>query len=156
MTCPFCDKLARLHELPVEEVVWLFPNSVAFLGAWQYHTGYCVLVSRQHVTELHHLSGPERHAYFDEMTLLAHALEVCFQPRKLNYELLGNQVPHLHWHLFPRRTDDPETLQPVWLAIDRAEHDPELRQRLQTPTLERADITRRIKEQLRTMQARTS
>ena len=32
------------------------------------------------------------------------------RPHKLNYELLGNQVPHLHWHLFPRSPDDPDRL----------------------------------------------
>jgi diadenosine tetraphosphate (Ap4A) HIT family hydrolase len=154
MSCPFCDKLSRLHELPAEEVVWLFPHSVVLLGSWQYHTGYCLLVARQHATELHHLPGPDRHAYFDELTLLAHAIEVCFRPRKLNYELLGNQVPHLHWHLFPRRHDDPDALKPVWLALDRAESDPAATERLQTGALPRAEITRRIKEQLRTLQAK--
>ena len=53
------------------------------------------------------------------MCLLAQAIDLCFQPRKMNYEALGNQVAHLHWHLFPRRHDDPETLKAVWLAIER-------------------------------------
>jgi diadenosine tetraphosphate (Ap4A) HIT family hydrolase len=155
MSCHYCDKLARLHELSADDVIWLFPHSVALLGPWQYHTGYCILVARSHATELYHLPAPERHAYLDEMTLLAHAIEVCFRPRKLNYELLGNQVPHLHWHLFPRRHDDPEALQPVWLALDRAERDTAERQRLETGSLPRAEISGRLKEQLRSMQAKT-
>jgi diadenosine tetraphosphate (Ap4A) HIT family hydrolase len=32
----------------------------------------------------------------------------------MNYELLGNQVPHIHWHLIPRLADDPEPRWPVW------------------------------------------
>jgi diadenosine tetraphosphate (Ap4A) HIT family hydrolase len=155
MSCAFCEKLNRLHELSAEEVVWLFPKSVALLGPWQYHTGYCVLVAREHATELHQLPASERHAYFDEMTLLAHAIEVCFRPRKLNYELLGNQVPHLHWHLFPRRPDDPEVQKPVWLALDRAERDEAERSRLQSAAWPRDEITRRLKEQLRSMQAKS-
>ncbi len=155
MSCVFCDKLSRLHELPADEVVWLFPKSVALLGPWQYHTGYCVLVARQHATELHQLPASERHAYFDEMTLLAHAIDVCFQPCKLNYELLGNQVPHLHWHIFPRRADDPDKLKPAWLAIDRAEQDAAERERLLAGPLPRAEITGRLKEQLRTLQAKS-
>jgi len=32
----------------------------------------------------------------------------------MNYELLGNQIAHIHWHLIPRRADDPAPRQPVW------------------------------------------
>jgi diadenosine tetraphosphate (Ap4A) HIT family hydrolase len=62
----------------------------------------------------------------------------------LNYELLGNQVPHLHWHLFPRYRDDPEALKPVWLALDRAERDPAERRRLETGPVERQETMRRL------------
>ena len=149
MDCVFCRKLQALHELPDEEVVWQFRHSVALLGTWQYYHGYCVLVARTHATELSQFHPQERMGYLDEMCRLAHVLETCFQPRKLNYELLGNQVPHLHWHLFPRSADDPERLKPVWLAIERAESDPQERERLLTGPLSRAATTALIRERLR-------
>jgi diadenosine tetraphosphate (Ap4A) HIT family hydrolase len=71
----------------------------------------------------------------------------------MNYELLGNQVPHLHWHLFPRYRDDPNRLQPVWLALDRAERDPELRRRLETGPTERPATIAALQEQLRHVNA---
>ena len=37
----------------------------------------------------------------------------------MNYGLLGNQIPHFHWHLIPRLTGDPAPLEPVW----RVPHD---------------------------------
>jgi diadenosine tetraphosphate (Ap4A) HIT family hydrolase len=128
--CLFCRKLGTLLELPAEEVVWQFPHSVALLGPWQFYRGYCILVARTHATELSRLSESERRAYLDEMCLLARAIEECFRPHKLNYELLGNQVPHLHWHLLPRSADDPEALKPVWLALERADRDDAERRRL--------------------------
>jgi diadenosine tetraphosphate (Ap4A) HIT family hydrolase len=149
--CPFCLKLARLSALPPEDVVWQFPYSVALLGPWQYYHGYCILVARTHARELHELNDFERHAYFDEMCLLAAAIAESFGPHKLNYELLGNQVPHLHWHLFPRYRHDPQALQPVWLALDRAERDPDEKQRLEQGPVERqatAEQLRRRLEQL--------
>src|SRR4051794_16677029 len=108
--CLFCNKLSTLDQLSVDEVVWKFPHSVVLLGKWQYYRGYCLLVARQHATELSQLAEAERRAYLDELCQLAHALELTFRPRKLNYELLGNQVAHLHWHLFPRYPDDPGVL----------------------------------------------
>jgi diadenosine tetraphosphate (Ap4A) HIT family hydrolase len=149
MTCPFCDKLTRLDELPAEEVVARFAHSVALLGTWQYYTGYCLLVARRHAAELFQLDDAERRGFLDEMTLLARAIATCFEPHKMNYELLGNQVPHLHWHLIPRRADDPETLKPAWLAIDRAEHDAAEFRRLQSGPLPRTEIARRLREQIR-------
>lgn len=146
--CPLCDKLSRLNELPADEVVWQFPHSVALLGPWQFYTGYCVLIARSHHTELHQLAPAIRHAFLDEMTLLARAIEITFQPRKMNYELLGNQVPHLHWHLFPRGGDDPETLKPVWVALERAERDEAEKRRLQTSALARGEIAARLRASL--------
>ena len=153
--CPLCDKLSRLPELPADDLVWQFPHSVALLGPWQYHTGYCVLVARSHCTELHLLASPERSAFLDEMVLLSNAIATAFDPRKMNCELLGNQAPHLHWHLFPRRHDDPETLKTVWLALDRADRDASEKQRLQSASIPRSEIAERLRTSLRRLQAPT-
>jgi diadenosine tetraphosphate (Ap4A) HIT family hydrolase len=147
MNCALCDKLQSLP-ISADEVVWEFPCSVVLLGPWQYYTGYCIVVARQHADELFQLDDAERRGYLDEMLIVARAIHACFQPRKLNYEMLGNQVPHPHWHLFPRRADDPESLKAVWLAIDRAEGEPTERVRLQTGLLPRVQIVQRLKQQI--------
>lgn len=149
-TCPLCDKV---QQLPGDELVWQFPHSVAFLGPWQYHTGYCVLVSRDHATELHHLPANVRATFLEEMVTLSNAIATEFKPRKMNCELLGNQAPHLHWHLFPRRADDPDTLKAVWLGFERAERDEQEKHRLQTAAIPRSEIIARIRRQLRQLQA---
>ena len=137
-----------LEIAPPEEVVWEFPNSVALLGHWQYYHGYCVLIARQHATELCELPAGERRAFLDEMCLLAQAIAGCFRPRKLNYELLGNQVPHLHWHLFPRYDHDPEKLKPVWVTVDRTEHNATERTRLQMGLISRVEIIEKLRGKL--------
>ena len=146
--CPFCFKLVHLYSLAADELVWQFPHSVALLGPWQYYQGYCILVARRHATELNQLPENERIAYFNEMCLLAKAIESAFNPRKLNYELLGNQVPHLHWHLFPRYDHEAEVLKPVWLALEQAERDEKEHRRLQTGTQKTAEIVQRLRDQL--------
>ena len=121
----------------------------AVLGPWQHFTGYCVLVSRAHATELSRLGLSARSAFLSEMALLAEAIEGCFRPHKLNYELLGNQVPHLHWHLFPRSAADPDRLRPVWFALEKADADPAEKRRLETGTVPRAEAVARLREWLR-------
>ena len=146
--CPFCRKLANLNELPATEVVWEFPHSVALLGPWQYYRGYCILVARKHARELFQLPDDERRDYYDEMCSLAAAIADCFQPNKMNYELLGNQVPHLHWHLFPRYLEDPNVLQPVWLALNAAERDEVEKERLQGSGQDKRAIIEVLKKKL--------
>jgi diadenosine tetraphosphate (Ap4A) HIT family hydrolase len=123
------------------------------LGTWQYYHGYCLLVCRHHATELSQLDGTVRRAYLDEMCLLARAVEQAFRPLKLNYELLGNQVPHLHWHVFPRYADDPHSLKPVWLALDRAGRDPQERSQLETGRLPRAETAARLRQRIQELLA---
>lgn len=147
MNCPLCDKLANL---PPDDVIAEFPHSVAILGPWQYHAGYCVLVARQHVAELHHLDDDVRREFAEEACRLSRAIEAEFRPHKLNVESLGNQVPHLHWHLFPRRADDPDRLKAVWLALDRADRDLAERARLETGPWPRAEIAARLRDRLKT------
>jgi diadenosine tetraphosphate (Ap4A) HIT family hydrolase len=45
---------------------------------------------------------------------VARAIAAAFRPRKMNYEVLGNTVAHLHWHLFPRYDWDPNPKGPIW------------------------------------------
>jgi diadenosine tetraphosphate (Ap4A) HIT family hydrolase len=147
-SCPFCRKLANLSSVSADELVWTFPRGVAFLGPWQFYHGYCILVARTHATELSRLNDAERREHLDEMCLLARAIEETFRPSKLNYELLGNQVPHLHWHLFPRDAADPETRSPVWLALDRAERDSTEKARLSRGKESRETTIARLRETL--------
>jgi diadenosine tetraphosphate (Ap4A) HIT family hydrolase len=153
--CVFCRRLAALGSLPAGEIVWSFPHSVAFLGTWQYYHGYCTLIARTHATELSQLADAERRSYLDEMCLLARAIEAYARPHKLNYEMLGNQVPHLHWHVFPRSAADPDVLKPVWLALDRAEREPELRQRYETGPRTREAIAADLRQHLASLGAPT-
>ena len=151
--CPFCRKLSSPDALGPDELVWRFPHSVALLGPWQFYHGYYVLASKRHARELSGLPDGERRAYLDEMCLLARAIEIAFSPHKMNHELLGNQVEHPHWHLFPRHADDPARLSPVWLALDAAERDDALRRMMLTGPIDRHATIERLRQSLATLDA---
>jgi len=127
-SCVFCPMVAALEQAEtyrgsagsVTRRVALLPTSVAVLGNDQYYKGYTLVIARRHATELYHLSDAESTAYFQDMLRVARAIDRAFSPRKMNYELLGNTVAHLHWHLFPRYADDPNPTRPTW----ETEHDP--------------------------------
>ena len=89
--------------------------SVAVLSSDQFQKGYTVVVFKRHVSELYHLSVEERTQYCEEMIRIAEALDKTFKPDKMNYELLGNIGPHMHWHLIPRYKGDEWWGLPVWV-----------------------------------------
>jgi diadenosine tetraphosphate (Ap4A) HIT family hydrolase len=84
------------------------------LNPTQYHRGATFFVARSCVREIHELPAGERTAHLAEMVAVAHAVHVAFRPRRLNYEALGNSVPHLHWWITPRHRDDPRPSGPIW------------------------------------------
>ena len=130
-SCPLCEKINHARQQFAGELVWEFKESIAFLGPWQFYQGYCVVTAKQHFTELFELTAEQRHTIMDEVAQMAQAIYAVVKPRKINYEWLGNQVPHLHWHLFPRQQSDPNHLQAAWLDIAEAERDPGRKQKWQ-------------------------
>jgi len=43
----------------------------------------------------------------------ARVIEAYYAPAKMNYETLGNGLPHLHTHIMPRHYDDPAPRGPL-------------------------------------------
>ncbi|MBX3236643.1 MAG: HIT family protein [Nitrospiraceae bacterium] len=86
----------------------------AYLHDDQFFPGWTVLVLQRHATELFHLTSAERARLIEDVSAMAGVLSDIFQAAKINYELLGNQLPHIHWHLIPRLHRDPAPLEPVW------------------------------------------
>jgi diadenosine tetraphosphate (Ap4A) HIT family hydrolase len=86
--------------------------SDAYLQKVGIQRGYSVVIWRgRHVAEPTELSEDEASAYWLELLSVGRALEAHLEPVKLNYELLGNSLPHLHTHVIPRYSDDPR---PGW------------------------------------------
>jgi diadenosine tetraphosphate (Ap4A) HIT family hydrolase len=75
--------------------------------------------------EPHELAPEERVDFFTDLLHAGEALEQAYAADKINYQILGNLVPHLHAHIQPRFYGDaylqpvsgaPE--QPVFLTAD--------------------------------------
>jgi len=65
------------------------------------------VISKSHVVEPYDLPARQRALFWEDAMVAAKALADLFHPVKMNYEIHGNTVPHLHLHLFPRFRGDP-------------------------------------------------
>jgi len=109
-TCPMCRRWEEDSDLRVIEL----EHSFVVLNRDQFFPGYTLLFTKRHVTELFHLDRAARFGLMEEVSRVAEALYAVFQPDKINYELLGNMVPHIHWHVVPRHSDEPLWPRPIW------------------------------------------
>jgi len=108
--CKICDKAWPLED----HYIGNLGLTKAYVFEDQYFAGWTVLVLHDHRTELFQLTRDERRRLMEEISRTGEALTKIFDVRKINSELLGNQVPHMHWHIIPRLKADPDPLLPVW------------------------------------------
>jgi diadenosine tetraphosphate (Ap4A) HIT family hydrolase len=102
-TCPICSHPGRRPNDVVADlaVAWVTAGTSAPLP------GYVCVVAKRHVVEPYELAERERAAFWEDCMIAARGLAALFQPVKMNYEIHGNTIPHLHMHLYPRYVGDP-------------------------------------------------
>ena len=75
--------------------------------------GYVCVVAKHHVIEPFDMTPEQQASFWHDAMLVAQAVAELVHPIKMNYEIHGNTLPHLHLHLFPRRVDDPYVGGPI-------------------------------------------
>jgi len=76
--------------------------------------GHAIVIFRgRHVADFTSLTAAEVAAYWFDVQTVARMIEQVFTPCHMNYQMLGNSVPHLHVHLVPRYIDDPAPGRPL-------------------------------------------
>jgi diadenosine tetraphosphate (Ap4A) HIT family hydrolase len=109
--CPSCAE-GRPETTPFGVRYFAGDLCDAYLVRADVQQGLTIAVFRgRHVVEPTELDDDEAATYGREVLRVGRAIETAFAPVKLNYDLLGNSVPHLHVHVVPRYADDPR---PGW------------------------------------------
>ena len=80
------------------------------------HPGLCRVILNAHEKEMTGLSSEARVRLMELVFVVEHFLRELLAPEKINLASLGNVVPHLHWHVIPRFTDDPHFPHSIWSA----------------------------------------
>lgn len=75
--------------------------------------GTAFFVARCHAVELFDLGDEELAALMKDVAGCTRALKAVTGAVKINIEIHGNTIPHLHVHLIPRYRGDPFAGQPV-------------------------------------------
>lgn len=106
-SCPICSDGKPFNIIAELEVSYLTAGEETPIK------GSCALFLKRHAVELYELSSDEAAAFMRDAQRAAQAIHEVTGAVKMNYEIHGNTIPHLHLHLFPRYVGDAFEWQPI-------------------------------------------
>ncbi len=110
--CTLCTPAA-------EDVLWRDDRCRVILVDDLDYPGFCRVVWHAHVAEMTDLAEADRLHIMRVVLRVERAVRDVLRPHKVNLASLGNQVPHLHWHVIPRFVDDAHFPDAIWAARRR-------------------------------------
>ena len=110
VTLPNCELCDAQHG----DVVFVSPHWRVLLVDDANYPGFCRVVWNAHVKEMTDLSVAERQEFMAAVWAVEQIIRDIMVPHKINLASFGNMVPHLHWHIIPRYTDDAHFPNPIW------------------------------------------
>lgn len=115
-SCEMCRRISLIKKGENPFFVAEMKTGYVVIGDSQKFRGYTLFLHKEHKEELYELAEEPKKEFLMEMSIVAEAVAKAFRPDKLNYELLGNSIRHLHWHIFPRYKNDSAANQPIWVV----------------------------------------
>jgi diadenosine tetraphosphate (Ap4A) HIT family hydrolase len=110
--CPLCTQ-------PGGEVLARDDRLRVVLADEPQHPAFLRVIWNAHVAETCDLEASDRDHLMRVVFEVERGLRDGMRPDKINLASLGNVVPHLHWHVIPRYTDDAHFPAPVWAEAKR-------------------------------------
>ena len=121
--CIICKRLKEIEKGTFAPFVHEFETSYLVIGEHQYFEGYCVLHHKECIADITDLDEWRQQKFFKELMIAAKAVKTHFKAKRINYSCLGNVVSHLHFHIFPRYSDELSSKQKLdpWADADKFE-----------------------------------
>ncbi len=102
--CADAPLATNAHSDLVTETEWTYIR----LHHNQSQPGYCVVIAKRHVTELHQMDAESLAGFWADVARVGRAVESLFEPVKIDSLVMGHRCPHVHCHVYPQYAwDDP-------------------------------------------------
>jgi diadenosine tetraphosphate (Ap4A) HIT family hydrolase len=128
MDCVFCREDGG-------EVLWADDALRVVLADEPDWPGFVRVIWNAHVAEMSDLSDTARSQIMNAVNGVERAMRRVIAPAKINLASLGNQVPHVHWHVIPRHSNDSRFPLPIWAPRQRTVPEAQLSKRRAQATL---------------------
>lgn len=115
MDCLACDRVEQIRRGENPHFIMELAESYVVLADEQAYKGWCILLLKGHHEHLEALSLQRQFRLWEDVAKVAAAIAREFKTVRINYECLGNELQHIHWHVIPRYANDPALQAPVWM-----------------------------------------
>jgi diadenosine tetraphosphate (Ap4A) HIT family hydrolase len=105
--CPLCTRNKLIEIWADEQLRVIAVDDPDF-------PGFTRVVWHDHIGEMTDLDETARQHIMNVVWQVERVMRNELTPHKVNLASLGNQVPHLHWHVIPRWRLDSRFPDPVW------------------------------------------
>ena len=139
MDCVFCREDGG-------EVLWSDDALRVVLADEPDWPGLCRVIWRAHVAEMSDLSDGDRARVMTAVNGVERVMRRVLVPEKINLASLGNQVPHVHWHVIPRFSNDSRFPLPIWAPRQRTVSESQLSKRRAQATLLREQLRNELNQ----------
>lgn len=114
-SCPLCQTVGG--------TLWYQADKFRIVEAEDNHyPGYCRIIWQSHACDMSDLLSADRNTLFKALILVEEVLKRIMRCNKINLASFGNQIPHLHWHITPRYTDDRHFPESIWGKVQREDY----------------------------------
>lgn len=113
------EAVEKYFQLEQTDIVWQGGDFLVVHAQEAGFPAFYRLIWKKHVTEFSDLTAEERYRCVDALVVIEQVLREQLQPSKVNVASLGNQTPHLHWHIIARFDWDSHFPGSVWSAPQR-------------------------------------
>jgi len=139
MDCVFCREDGG-------EVLWSDDTLRVVLADEPDWPGLCRVIWGAHVAEMSDLPDADRVRVMTAVNGVERAMRRVLVPEKINLASLGNQVPHVHWHVIPRFSNDSRFPLPIWAPRQRTVSESQLWKRRAQATLLREQVRNELNQ----------
>jgi histidine triad (HIT) family protein len=106
--CAFCRIAARLE---LGDIVWEDGLTLAFIDLRQFHPGHTLVIPRAHFDDIRGIDSETGAALMNTLARMTEAVGATFPNQGLSLwhsvgEAAFQEVPHLHFHIHPRKLGD--------------------------------------------------
>jgi len=126
-------------------VLWESPSCRIIRVDDPHFPGFCRVIWNAHCREMSDLDPAQRQYLMSVVFAVETVVRQLFAPDKINLASFGNMVPHVHWHVIPRWTDDRHFPEPIWGGVHRDGIVPR-------PEVNNEDLARALARELATLE----
>ena len=102
------------------ETLWESPACRVIRVDDPHYPGFFRVIWNAHIREMSDIDSAQQQYLMSVVFVVESVVRHFFKPDKINLASFGNMVPHLHWHVIARWSDDRHFPEPIWGSVNNS------------------------------------